>query len=310
MPRYDAKDLETRLKGIAQSRMTKKRMGDSNFAKDAGYWDGGQCNWGAFHNFKDDCQKLAQFFTGITELKNARNELLQFNNQQEFETTKQNLLTKTTEAINGLKLKTSNNTSIAGVCIIWNDFADQFKEIINDFNKELERLKSDIEKVAYNEMKELQKLRSEERKLQNEITENERKARNETDENKKKQFIFLANNAKDKWKKILARKKELKASSLGDDFNPDAHIDIFLQKLQEKLTPKDRPVRNPRNPNATATNPNNFTGNNGNNSTDEENIDDYSPFPNNESFLKRYWKELLLAVAFSIGVYYIYHQPE
>jgi len=133
---------------------------------------------------------------------------------------------------------------------------------IGNFNKQLERLKKDIENVSYNETKELQKLNSDERKFQNEITENKRKARNETDENKRKKFIFFANEAKDKWKKLLERKKDLKVSRLGDDFNPDQHIDNFLQKLQEKLTPPKKPTRTPRNPRQTTTNNDNFTGTN------------------------------------------------
>jgi hypothetical protein len=61
---------------------------------------------------------LAEFFTGITELRNCRKELINFSNQQEFDKNKQSLLTKTIEVINGLQMKTSSTTSIAGVCII------------------------------------------------------------------------------------------------------------------------------------------------------------------------------------------------
>jgi len=308
MTQYTPKFLEAWFKRIAFSRMSQKKAGKNEYQNDAGYWDGGQCNWGANHNLQEDCQKLAQFFTGITELKNARSELLKFNNQQEFETNKQTLLTKTNNAINGLKMKTSNNSSIAGICIIWNDFAKELNEIIDIFRADVEHLKKDIEHTTFNEMKELKKLLSDERKLQNEITENERKARNETDENKRKKFIFFANEAKDKWKKLLERKKDLKVSRLGDDFNPDQHIDNFLQELEKKLTPRERTTRTLRNPRQTTTNNDNFTGTNDNeNFTDEEN---FSPTSNNEPFLKNYWKELVLLSAFSIGVYYIYHQPE
>jgi hypothetical protein len=70
--------------------------------------------------------------------------------------------------------------------------------MINDFRQDLELLKKNIENIPYNEAKELQKLLIEERNLKNEIEENERRARNETDENKKRQFIFLADEAKEK----------------------------------------------------------------------------------------------------------------
>jgi len=311
MTQYTWQAIKQKFENAAYSRKSEKKRGNAKYVGDAGYWDGGRCEYGAHHNLQEDCEKLASFFAEITELKNLQKELLTFNNQKEFETNKQKLLTKIDSYNNGLKMKTSNNTSIGGVCIIWNDFKEHFDTQLNNFRKDLELLKSNVERVAYNEAKELKKLLSDERKLQNEITENERKARNENDENKKKQFIFLANNAKDKWKKLLARKKEIKTSSLGDEFNPDQHIDIFLQALEKKLTPRDRAIRTPRNP-QTTTNPNNFTGNNADNenSTNDENDGDYSPLSNNEPFFKEYWKELLLAGFFSIGVYYIYNQPE
>ncbi|CAG8528527.1 2416_t:CDS:2 [Ambispora gerdemannii] len=211
---------------------------------------------GGAHNLVEDCESLAQFFTGIAELKNARQELTKFTNQQEFEKNKQVLLTKANEAISGLQMRTSNNSSIGGVCIIWADFAKNFNSILNDFRRDLEMLKSDIEKVPYHEAKELQKLLIEEKSLKNEIEENERKARNEPDENKRKQFIFLVDQAKNQLKKCLERRKQLKTGRLGDDFDPDKHINDFLQKLEDKLSGKNKPQRPTRTPNRTPTSPN------------------------------------------------------
>ena len=183
MTQHTPKYLESWFKRIAIGRISSKKAGNSAYANDAGYWDGGRCNWGAAHNLVEDCERLAEFFGGITELRDCRKELVNFSNQEEFEKNKQGLLTKTTEAINGLNVKTGNNTSIGGVCIIWSDFAKNFDSILNDFRRDLELLRTDIERVAYNEAKELQKLLSDERKLQKEIEENERKARNEPDDN-------------------------------------------------------------------------------------------------------------------------------
>ena len=301
---YTATELENWFKRIAFSRIVQKKSGNNRYAGDAGYWDGGRCNYGAAHNLQEDCQRLAKFFTNIVELRNSRKELMSFNNQEEFEKNKQNLLSKTTNAINGLNMKTSNNTSIGGVCIIWADFADNFNSIVDNFRKDLELLKKNIESVPYNEIKELQKLLSDERKLQKEIEENERKARNEPDPDKKKKFLFFANEAKDKWKKILARKKELKSSRLGDDFNPDSHIDNFLQAVENKLTGKNKPAR----PNRPSTNTNNS---NSNNFSSPNSPNNSSPLTNNHQekpFFQNYWKELILASAFLTGVYYIYHQ--
>ena len=303
---YKAEELETRFKKAATSRMSQKKAGKKEYENDADYWDGGRCNWGGAHNLKEDCETLGKFFTGITELRNARKELINFNNQQEFEKNKQSLLTKTAEAINGLNMKTSNSTSIAGVCIIWNDFVSVWKERLDEFRKDLELLKTNIENVPYNEAKELQKLNIEERALKREIEDNERKAKNETDENKKKQFLFLAEEAKEQWKKLLERKKQLKTASLGDNFNPDQHIDDFLKAVESKLSGRNRPQR------PTRTNPNASNSSGSSSNTQSTSHNNYSPFSNNEpnSFLEKYWKELLLGIAFLLGAYYILNQND
>ena len=310
---YNAQELRTKLKIMAQPRVNQKKLGDSRYANDAGYWEGGRCNWGAAHNFQEDCEKLAEFFSSITELKNARKELLTFNNQDEFVNNKQSLLEKVNEAINGLQMKTSSNSSIAGVCIIWEDFSDKLSLIIGDFRKDLELLKTDIERVEYNEAKELQKLLSDERKLQKEIEENERKARNEPDDNKRKQFIFLAGQAKDKWKKLLERKIQLKTARLGDDFNPDSHIDDFLKVVENKLNRPARPTKT-TNPNQQQSGFGNPSG--GSNTTNQDTpYNNYSPFNsgnNNEQkpSTEKYWKELLLGGIFLLSAYYILNQEE
>lgn len=314
MTKYTPKYIETSFKNAASIRINQKNRGESKYANDAGYWDGGRCNWGANHNLAEDCQTLASFFTGIAELRDARKELINFNNQQEFEKNKQNLLTKTNEALNGLNMKTSSSTSIGGVCIIWADFEKHFSSILNDFCKEVERLKSDIERVPYNEAKELQKLLSDERKLKNEIEENERRARNEPDEAKRKQFIFLANEAKSKWKKLLERKSQLKSSRLGDDFNPDQHIDNFLKELEKKLAPKNKLPRtphNPTNPNQppTPTNPDNR--NDTNFPPHNSHTNPNSPSNSKEKpFFERYFREILLIGGFLALFYYISNQKE
>jgi hypothetical protein len=96
---------------------------------------GGRCNWGSAHNLAEDCEKLSKFFDGIAELRNSRQELVKFNNQKEFEKNKKALLAKTDEAIKGLNMKTSNSTSIGGVCCIWGDFADRLKTILENFRR-------------------------------------------------------------------------------------------------------------------------------------------------------------------------------
>src|SRR5439155_3615972 len=250
-------------------------------------------DYGGAHNLKEDCQKLSELFSGITEFRNCRKELVNFNNQEEFEKSKQKLLTKVNEAINGLQMITSNNSSVGGVCIILADFEHFVSPVVDNVRKEIEMLKSDIERVSYNEAKELQKLNSDERKLQKEIEENERKARNEPDNNKRKQFIFLAGQAKDKWKKLLERKKQLKSARLGDNFNPDQHIDDFLKAVESKLSGRNKPPRPTRtsNPNQPPTSFDNYgDSNSGSSSTSYSG--NYSPNSNNNNeqkpFIEKY----------------------
>ena len=245
---YTAKKIEELFRNAASLRISQKRSGDERYKGDAGYWDGGRCEYGGAHNLQEDCQNLGKFFESITELKNARQKLTKFDNQNEFDKNKQDLLNKTNQSLSGLQMRTGANTSIGGICIIWDNFASYLNMIVDDFRREVENLKRDIERVSYNEAKELQKLNQEERKLQKEIEENEKKARNEPDPEKKKKFMILANQAKEKWKKVLERKKQLKSSSLGDNFDPNKHINDFIQAIEDKL--KNRPPkRDPNNPN-------------------------------------------------------------
>jgi len=198
MTGYTTEDLKIKFERVAAIRISQKKRGDERYKNDAGYWDGGRCAYGGAHNLQEDCERLAKFFSGITELKNTRKDLLKFNNRTEFEKNQQNLLTKAKQAINGLQMKTGANTSVGGICIIWNDFSDLLGSIVEDFRRDLERLKNDIERVSYNEAKELKRLTLEERQLKQEIEENERKAQKESDPTKKAKFLFLVNEAKEK----------------------------------------------------------------------------------------------------------------
>lgn len=301
---YNAQKIEQLFVQTASLRISQKRSGDSRYTGDAGYWDGGRCNYGGAHNLREDCETLGKLFDGITELKNTRQELTKFDNQEEFEKSKQNLLNKTNQAINNLKMNTGGSTSVGGVCIIWDDFESYVNTIVDDFRREIESLKRDIERVSYNEAKELQKLNREERKLQKEIEENEKKAQNETDPEKKKKFMFLASQAKEKWKKVLERKKQLKSSSLGDNFNPDKYIADFIQGIEDKL--KNKPPRNPRQPNRHG-----GSGNGGPNSTTPNPFDPFqsdSKTPSN--FFQTHQKLIILGGIAFLVILYFYSQTE
>ncbi|CAG8651843.1 8775_t:CDS:2, partial [Ambispora gerdemannii] len=212
------------------------------------------------HNLREDCQTLARFFNDITELKNVQKDLINFNNRTEFEKNKQELLNKTNQILSGLTIKTGANTSIGGVCIIWDDFAEFMDSIVSDFRKEIESLKRDIEGTQYEEAQELALLEQKEGELKQEIEENERKAANEPDPEKKKKFIFLADEAK---------------TSLGDNFNPDKHINDFLKSIRDSLSGGNTPSKNPFKPNEP-----NPTDNSGGNSRPKTPFNPFKPNSN------------------------------
>ena len=111
---YTAQSIEEVFTRIASIRIGEKISGDG------GYWYGGRCEWGGAHNLQEDCQTLGKLFDGITELKNTRQELTKFDNQQKFEKSKQNLFNKTSQAISNLKMNTGGSTpNIRGGVLYW-----------------------------------------------------------------------------------------------------------------------------------------------------------------------------------------------
>ena len=112
-------------------------------------------------------------------------------------------------------------------------------------------------------------------------------------------------------KKLLERKNQLKSARLGDDFNPEQHIDNFLKSVENKLSGRDRLTR----PNHTA-NPNQqpTISNNPASSSNTTPSTNYSSLQSNnneqKSFLERYWKEMLLGGIFLLGAYYILNQND
>jgi len=79
---------------------------------------GGNCNLGGTHNLKEDCEKLVKFFSEITELRQVRKELTNFDNEGEFNKKKEDLIAKTETVINRLTRQEGTNTYIADVCCI------------------------------------------------------------------------------------------------------------------------------------------------------------------------------------------------
>lgn len=259
MARYDAESIERTFKSIASIRMSSK---DPQFANDAGYWTGGRCNWGASHNLKEDCQLLASFFTKISELQDVKKKLTQFENQEEFETKKQNLSRQCQEAIARLRVNTGAATSFGGVCIIWGDYASHLDGIMSAFRRELESLSGDISRTPYNVAKKLKKLQLEEKNLKRTIEENLKRAAMEKDSEKKRKLLILVEEDK---KKLQANLEEQAKIRIGENFNPDRYIEEFIKGIEDKLAGRDRSrsggsgdKRSPKSPN-----PNNPDNNNG-----------------------------------------------
>ena len=115
---HTAQSIEEIFTRIASIRISRKRSGDELYKGDAGYWDGGRCEYGQAHNLKEDCQTLSRFFTKISELKNARRKLTSFEDKEEFEKIKQDLISQCDTAIAGLQVKTRQSASIGGICLI------------------------------------------------------------------------------------------------------------------------------------------------------------------------------------------------
>lgn len=301
---YTARELED---SILRASAIRRIKGDKTGGDD-GYWTGGFCNWGGTHNLKEDCQKLVKFFDEIVQLRHVRKDLLNFTSEEEFEKVREDLIVKIDKIITNLSPERDSRDYIAGVCCIWNDFDDVLKGSLNNFHSAAVLLKKDIEKTPYNEIKELKKLEVEAKNLQKEIEENERKARNETDPDKKKHLIFFIDEAKEKLKKNLERKKQLKSSGLGDNFNPDQYINEFFTALEDKLTGKSRPSQVTRNPNNSYSNAANSTWDSQPNGIPSNGIPTLNNNNQEKAFLERYWKELAVTGGFLFFAFLIYNE--
>lgn len=240
--RYTAEDIERTFRSVASIRIYGKKPEHTN---DAGYWTGGRCQWGANHNLKEDCQLLASFFSKITDLKNTKNKITKFENQEEFEKNKQELVKQCQGAINGLQVRTGNSSSIGGVCIIWADYSEHLDNLINNFRRDLESLSGEVSRITYDVAKKLRKLQVEEKIIKRQIEENLQRAQNEQDPNKKAKLLILVEDDK---KKLQTNLEEQKKIRVGENFNPDSYIEEFLKGVVDKLAGRNRTPRDPREP--------------------------------------------------------------
>jgi len=294
---YNAQYIEEVFTRIASIRIGEKIQGDG------GYWYGGRCEWGGAHNLQEDCQTLTRFFTKTSELKNTKRKLTSFENKEDFENLKQDLISQCNTSIAGLQTQTGTNTSVGGVCIIWDDFVDHLKSILDDARSEIEKLKRDIERTTYDVARKLKRLKLEEKSLQKSIEENMKRAQNEKDPEKKRRFLILVDDDK---KKLASNLEEQKKIRIGDNLNIDGYIRDFIEKIEQKLNPN----RNPRTPTPNPTGPGSGSG-----SGTGRNPTPLNPFQPNPNQNQKDWfqtnKHLIIFAGIAILViFYFYSQKD
>jgi hypothetical protein len=249
----NVENLKSNFLKITKPRQESKESGNNAFASDAGYWQGGRCEWGGSHKLDEDAEVLANFFNSIANISEDINKIKLSANEEIFNSNKQQLISKLQGLIS--KCKITSSTSIGNVCCIWNDFFGNFLKIFLDgFDKKLKKQLTSIEKLEPKHQKELLDLESQARAAESAYKENLQKANSETDPVKKAEFIVLANKATQDAERI---KQKIKVNPLVEVGN-FSYLDD-LKKLAKGNIPKEPPSGsgNPRdtNPNSGKENP-------------------------------------------------------
>ena len=113
---YNAKKIEELFRNAASVRIAQKRSGDSRYIGDAGYRDGGRCEYGGAHNLQEDCEELAKFFNSIANISEDIDKIRLSANEEVFNSNKQQLISKLQGLIG--KCQVTSATSVGGICII------------------------------------------------------------------------------------------------------------------------------------------------------------------------------------------------
>lgn len=202
-------DLQNRFFAETEERRQKGDKKDG----DAGYWNGGRCEWGGSHNLQEDCEALAKFFNDTNSIENDVNDIKLAANESIFNQKKQTLISKI-KSLNS-KCNVTESYSIANICCIWNDYFGSFLQpFLRTFASKLSRQLNDIEKLEPKHQKELLQLEKEAQELQSIYDENVKKANDpNTSPADKAKFLLLANEAATKTKNLKAK---IKANPLAD----------------------------------------------------------------------------------------------
>ena len=248
----NVKDLKSNFLKITKPRQESKESGNSAFAGDAGYWQGGRCEWGGTHKLDEDVEVLADFFNSIANVSEDINKIRLSANEEIFNSNKQQLISKLQGLIE--KCQITSSSSIGNICCIWNDFFGNFLKVFLDgFNKKLQKQLVAVKKLEPKHQKELLDLESQARAAESAYKENLQKANSETDPTKKAEFIILANKASQDAERI---KQKIKTNPLMEVGNFS-----YLDDLK-KLTKGNVP----RQTSSSSGNPRNTNSNNSNNS--------------------------------------------
>ena len=311
MVRYDAKTLENQFKSAASMRIKRKEKGNQDYANDAGYWDGGACNWGGSHNLKDDCATIARSFSKIDELKNTEKELSGCASKQEFTATKSRLIRQAEEIIEGLQVKTGNSSSMFGICCIWADYSDFIDSKLRPLRSEVKQLQEKISKSEYKYFVELKTLKLEQKRIEQRMKDNKQKATNEKDPTKKAILLQLIEEDGKQLETNLKKQKEIPTSNL--KFEPDKYVNDLVNAMKEAI---ERKGSNP-----TSSNPRksrNATDLDNSDSEDDTPLEEERTVPNNnnqnDNQPTSWWEEnkelVILGSITSLIAFYFYYQEQ
>jgi hypothetical protein len=210
-----------------------------NISNDGTYWTGGRCQWGGSHNLDEDIDALAIFFNGLAKVDDDINEIKLAANETIFNQKKQALTSKIQQLLS--KCRVTSATSVAGICIIWNDFFGKFlKKYLDRFSTKLTNQLNSIEKLEPKHQQELLQLEDDLRKAESKYNENLAKYNDPNiSPTEKTKLMLLVNEALDDIKRIKGKLKH----------NPLANLERYnylddLERLFVGNAPE--PTNNPR----------------------------------------------------------------
>jgi hypothetical protein len=156
----------------------------------------------------------------------------------------------------GLQIKTSNSSSMFGICCIWADYSDFIDSKLKPLRNEVKQLQEKISKSEYKFFTELKTLKLEQRQIEQRMKDNKQKATNEKDSAKKALLLQLIEEDGKQLETNLRKQKEIPTSNL--KFEPDKYVNDLVSAMKEAIEKKgNNPTSsNPKQPGNT-TNPNN-----------------------------------------------------